>query len=128
MKYLSVAVVILLLSLSGCASHKQSAYRQQGGIIIDKKGVDMAQYHRDLDECRAYAEQVPVAERAATSAAGGAVVGGVLGAIVGDSDTAKRGAGVGAVGGAVSGASSGYHEKQLIVKRCISGRGYRVLN
>lgn len=120
--------VVLTLLISGCTSPKQSTYRQQGGIIIDTQGVDMYAYQHDLQACQSYADQVPVAERAATSAAGGAVVGGVLGAIVGNSDTVKKGAGVGAVGGALKGTASGYQERQLIVKRCLSGRGYRVLN
>lgn len=125
---LAVTIVVALTVLSGCASQRHSTYRQQGGIIIDTKGVDMAKYHQDLQECRGYAAEVPVAERAATSAAGGAAVGAVFGAIVGDSDTAKRGAGVGAVGGGLKGAASGYREREVVVKRCLSGRGYRVLN
>jgi len=88
----------------------------------------MQLYHQDLQECRGFATQVPVAGKATKTAVGGAVVGGVVGAIVGDSGTAKKGAGVGAVTGAVKGTSSGYRERRKVVKNCLRGRGYRVLN
>ena len=111
--------LILLLSImaAGCSSQRQSGYGATDGIIIDTQGVDMS-----------YSSEVPVAERTATSAAGGAVVGGVVGAIVGDSGTAKKGAGVGAVTGAIKGVSSGSAERKRVVKNCLRGRGYRVLN
>jgi hypothetical protein len=99
-----------------------------GQVIIDNKGVDMARYQQDLGECQNYAQQVSAGERAATTAAGGAVVGGILGAVVGDSTTAKKGVGVGAVTGGIRGASSASREKSQVVKNCLRGRGYRVLN
>ncbi len=117
-------VVIILglagiTALAGCSSNR---------IIIDKKGVSMAQYARDLEECRAYAEEVRVAEQAAEGAAVGGVVGGAIGAIFGDSSTAARGAGAGAVSGAASGTGRAVHEKDRVVKTCLRGRGYKVLN
>lgn len=121
-------MLVGLLVLGGCASPGSSSYAGSSGIIIDTKGVDMSGYHADLADCQSYASQVPVAQRTATSAAGGAVLGGVIGAVVGDSVTAKRGAGVGAVTGAVKGVSSGSREQQQVVRNCLRGRGYRVLN
>jgi outer membrane lipoprotein SlyB len=122
----NVLVVLLILLAVGCSS--QSGNVGSDGIIVDTKGVDMQQYYQDLQECRSYAAQVPVAEKTAKTAAGGAVIGGVVGAIVGDSSTAKKGAGVGAVTGAAKGAGSGYRERNRVVKNCLRGRGYRVLN
>ena len=117
-----------LFLLGGCSSPGGSSYGDSSGIIIDRQGVDMSRYYSDLSDCQRYAEEVPVAQRTATSTAGGAVVGGVIGAVVGDSDTAKRGAGVGVVTGAIRGVSSGTREKEQVVKNCLRGRGYRVLN
>ena len=97
-------------------------------IIIDTKGVDMQQYQVDRQDCEAYADQVNTGERTVKSTVGGAAVGGLLGAIVGNSDTAGRGAGVGAVTGAYKGVSSGHREKHQVVRNCLRGRGYRVLN
>lgn len=98
-------------------------------IIIDKKGVDLARYEADKAECEAYAADVRTGEKAARGAASGAVVGGAVGAIIGDSSSAAaRGAGVGAVTGGARGVAEGEREKVQVVKRCLRGRGYRVLN
>ena len=112
---------LLLASLcAGCTSTDE--------VIIDPKGVNMVQYERDLAECRSYASGVRTGEKAVRGAASGAVVGGLIGAAVGNSDDAKSGAGVGAVTGGAKGVSQGEREKVAVVKRCLSGRGYRVLN
>ena len=109
------------LMLAGCTTTKE--------IIIDEKGVDMAAYRQDLAECRVYAEQVRTGEKVAKGTASGAVIGGAIGAITGGSrDSAARGAGVGAVSGAAKGASRGEQEEVRVVKQCLRGRGYRVLN
>ncbi|MBV1931109.1 MAG: glycine zipper family protein [Porticoccaceae bacterium] len=114
-----------MLVLSACAHQGQ---RAGGDIIIDTKNIDMGAYYQDLHECRNYAAQVNVGQKVATKTITGAVVGGAIGAIVGDSGSAARAAGVGGVLGAVKGTGQGYHEKQRVVRNCLSGRGYRVLN
>jgi outer membrane lipoprotein SlyB len=105
------------LMLSGCAAHPDP--------IIDKKGIDEEVFAQDWSECEAYSEEVVIAEGVAKGAATGAVVGGVAGAIGGD---AGEGA---AYGGLYGGTRSGLdadREKQQVFKRCMRGRGYRVLN
>lgn len=97
-------------------------------IIIDRKGVDEAKYQADLAECQGYSTEVQTGQKAAKGAASGAVVGGLLGAAVGNSRDAQRGAGAGAVTGAAKGVSSGERDKVQVVKQCLRGRGYRVLN
>jgi hypothetical protein len=97
-------------------------------IIIDEKGVDMRLYRRDLEECRAYSSQVKTGEKTAKGAASGAVVGGLIGAVSGGSERIERGAGVGAVSGGARGASQGEQDEVRVVKNCLRGRGYRVLN
>jgi uncharacterized membrane protein len=94
-------------------------------IIIDTKGVDMARYEQDLAECRAYSSEVKTGQKVAKGAASGAVVGGLIGAITHDPGKA---AGVGAVGGGARGASEGTREEVQVVKNCLRGRGYRILN
>lgn len=117
--------IILLLSLVACQGGRRPG---ASGPIIDTQGVDMNRYAADLAACEAYADQVPVAERAAAGAAAGAVVTGAIGAVLGNSDTAARGAGAGAIGGAARGTASGLRERNLIIHNCLRGRGYRVLN
>ena len=97
-------------------------------VIVDTLGVDPYSYEVDLADCEAYAVQVSVGQRTAEGVLEGGVVGGVLGAVLGNSDSAKRGAGAGAVVGGVKGNKSARHEQDRIVKRCLKGRGYRVLN
>ena len=94
-------------------------------IIIDKQGVDMSRYDQDLAECRSYGTEVQTEKKVVKGAASGAVVGGLIGAITGD---AGKAAGVGAVGGGAKGASQGEREELQVVKRCLRGRGYNVLN
>lgn len=118
MKYALAATGLFLLA--ACTTTDE--------IIIDRKGVNMATYEQDLAECRVYADEVKTGEKAARGAASGAVVGGLIGAVTGGSSGAARGAGVGAVGGGAKGVSEGDRSEVQVVKRCLGGRGYRVLN
>lgn len=113
-----VFLAAVLVVLVGCG-------RRQG-VIVDTKGIDMHQYRQDLFECRQYAQQVQ--PKAVKGAVGGAVVGGAIGAVVGGDDSVKKGAGVGAITGLARGGAKTRHEKQAVVKNCLRGRGYNVLN
>lgn len=113
----AIALLAVLVLLAGCTTTDE--------IIIDKKGVDMARYDQDLAECRSYANEVQTGKKVATGAASGAAVGGLIGAITGN---AGKAAGVGAVGGGARGASEGSRSEVQVVKNCLRGRGYRILN
>ena len=112
----------------GCAQQSQQKRAPLGGPIVDMKGVSVAAYEDDLSECRVYADEVQTGKRAVAGAAAGAVVGGLIGAAVGNSDTAQRSAGAGAVVGGAKGTGRGLRERSRVVKNCLRGRGYRVLN
>jgi hypothetical protein len=121
--------MLRMLSLLAVVVTVTTACTTTREIIIDRKGVDMARYAVDKAECEAYADEVRAGEKVVRGAASGAVVGGAVGVIVGDSsEAAARGAGVGAVTGGARGAAQGEREKVQVVKRCLRGRGYRVLN
>ena len=126
MNALPFYAIAMALLICGC-SHPQHR-GNHSGIIIDPKGVNMRAYHRDLHDCQQLADQVATGRKVATKAAGGAVVGGAIGAVVGDSDRAAKGAGVGAILGATKGLGQSQREKRRVVKQCLRGRGYRVLN
>jgi outer membrane lipoprotein SlyB len=113
-------LILLTVGLTGCAFNRLP--------IVDMAGVDAAAYQGDLQECAAYADQVQVAAQAGSGAAAGAVVGAAVGAVIGNSSTAARGAGVGAVSGATSGSGRALAERRQVVRNCLLGRGYRVLN
>lgn len=119
--------LLIMFSLVACASGRRTTLGPYE-LVVDMKGVNASAYALDLAECQDYVEQVSVAENAAIGAAGGAVVGGVLGAVLGDSDLAKRTAGAGAVTGAVQGGGSANAERRKILRNCLIGRGYKVLN
>jgi len=95
--------------------------------IVDKKGIDIAVYEKDLSECQNYANQVNTGESAAKHGAVGAVTGAVIGAIIGNSTTVGQGAGVGAVTGSLKGGQKAEHKKERVIRNCLRGRGYRVL-
>lgn len=111
------------LLLQGCAG------KPADRVIVDTWGVDPERYERDLAECEAHAYRVNTAGRAGGEAARGAVVGGAIGAILGSSrSAAARGAGTGGVLGGARGARAAEQEQLRVVKNCMRGRGYRVLN
>ena len=114
---ITITTLLALLAVSACSSHPDP--------IIDMQGVDPVLMQADWDECEAYTEEVIVAQGVAKGAAGGAAVGGVAGAISGD---AGEGAGYGAIWGATRSGVDGAREKEMVFKRCMRGRGYRVLN
>jgi outer membrane lipoprotein SlyB len=119
MKHVTMTMGSLLaaLVLGACASHPDP--------IIDMKGVDPVRMQADRDECEAYSAEVIVSKGMAKGATGGAVVGAAAGAISGDADS---GAGYGAIWGATRSGLDGAREKEMVFKRCMRGRGYRVLN
>lgn len=113
----TITALLAAASLAACASHPDP--------IIDMKGVDPVAMQADWDDCEAYSEDVNIANGTARGAGGGAVVGAATGAISGNGD---RGAGYGAIWGATRSGLRGAREKEGVFKRCMRGRGYRVLN
>jgi len=114
---ISIGLLAMLALLAACSSHPEP--------IIDTQGVDPVAMQVDWDECESYTEEVVVAKGMARGAAGGAVAGAATGAISGDADA---GAGYGAIWGATRSGIDGSREKEQVFKRCMRGRGYRVLN
>ncbi|MFT6556083.1 glycine zipper family protein [Alloalcanivorax venustensis] len=105
-------ITLAALLTTACASSKR--------VVVEKQGIDEAQYQQDLSDYRAVADEV-------STGRGGAVIGGILGAIFGNSGTAGRMAGGGVIGAAGK-AGDAEQEKSQVVKNCMRGRGYRVLN
>lgn len=116
---LLMTMLAAALLLGGCASQR---------VIVDTQGVDMTRYNQDYAQCETYAAQVNTGGQVARSAGFGAAVGAALGAIFGNSrDVGRAAAGGGVVGGA-KGAVRGDNEKTQVLRNCLRGRGYRVLN
>jgi outer membrane lipoprotein SlyB len=120
MRMLKLIPIVVLIVAAGCASRPKP--------IVDMKGVDPAKYEADLADCQKYADQgVGAGGGAVAGAAIGAGVGYVAGRAVGARDPSAIGRGGAVVGGA-KGAAGGAHNRHSIVSKCMSGRGYRVLN
>ena len=112
-------LILLVISIvvAGCAAHPDP--------ILDMKGVDPEALAVDWDECEAYTEEIFIAKGVAKGSATGAAVGAIAGAINGDvGESAATGA---LYGGTKSGLDAD-RDKQRVFKRCLAGRGYRVLN
>ena len=88
----------------------------------------MAQYELDLKECSTFAEDISTGK----SIAKGAVTGGALGAVIEAITDDERSWGdtfeVGAVSGGTKSGIRAVREKEQLVRRCLRGRGYKVLN
>jgi outer membrane lipoprotein SlyB len=114
-----LTLTVLSVFLFACSSQR---------MIVDTQGVDMSRYNEDLRDCQGYAEQVPVGEEVAKGAARGGIIWGAIGAIFGNSKSAARSAGAGAVTGGAAGGAKAEREQDQVVKNCMRGRGYKVLN
>ena len=112
-----LAILLAVCTIAACAAHPDP--------IVDMKGVDPERLAVDWAECEAYTEQIIVGEGVAKGSALGGVVGAATGAIHGD---AGGGAATGAIYGGTRSGLDADREKQKVFKRCLRGRGYRVLN
>jgi len=117
--FMILAGIALGLQIAGCAAHPDP--------IIDTKGVDPDAMAQDWTECEAYTEEISIAKGAAKGAGLGAAVGAVVGSIGGHGDAGESAA-YGAVYGGTESGLDADRDRQEVFKRCMRGRGYRVLN
>jgi outer membrane lipoprotein SlyB len=135
-RWLSVKRIVTALTtasvLAGCAV---APVAREDYSLIDPRGVDMGRYQQDYADCAGLANQTRPEDRAAAGAVGGAALGAAFGALLGavicGRDCAGYGAGMGAASGlahgVVGGAASGVDEQQMVLRRCLAGRGYNVI-
>jgi uncharacterized protein YcfJ len=120
---ITTTLLCATLVLGGCAN-SGAGYRP----VVDIKGVDLNRYQSDLAECQQYAHQTAGAgESAAAGAAAGAVFGALLAAAAGGGTSRKSSAGIGAISGAAGAGAQGEMNQRDVIRRCLSGRGYKVL-
>ena len=113
----TLLILGLASALGACAAHPDP--------IIDMQGVDEKALALDWEDCEGYSEEIVIAKGVAKGAGVGGGVGAVGGAIDGD---VGRGAATGALIGATRSGLDADKDKQRVFKRCMRGRGYRVLN
>jgi outer membrane lipoprotein SlyB len=113
----SLSCVLAVAMLAGCATSGANYVP-----VVDTGGVDLNRYSADLGQCQQFALQ---RANAAQGAMAGAIAGALLmGALGGHS----RGIQQGAIIGGVSAGAGANETQEVIIKRCLAGRGYNVLN
>lgn len=116
-------LVAMACLATGCAIAPRGA--NWTPLVDLKEGQYNSDYWRDLVECREYARRLP-------SGTDGAVAAGVAGALIGAAISPhgmrREGAGWGALFGAPAGAETAARSQEGVVRNCLIGRGYRVLN
>lgn len=110
-------LLLVLMAVAACAAHPDP--------IVDMKGVDPGALADDWRECEAYSKEVVITQGVAKGSATGAAVGAIAGAITGDAGEA---AATGALYGGTRSGLDADRDQQMVFKRCLRGRGYRVLN
>lgn len=116
-----IPALIGVTALAGCASSGANA-----PVIVD--GPQDAAFQADLAECQALARQNPVIDgNQGTDAAVLAGIGAIIGSLDGGPRGAATGAAIGGGIGAGGAALDSQKERTAIVRRCLSGRGHRVI-
>jgi hypothetical protein len=128
MKHLPYLLYFCLVS--GCISTQSDSIFDLGSgkPIVDTKGVNMAQYESDLEECSTFSEDISTGKSIAKGAVTGGAVGAVIEAITDNARSRRNSIEVGAVTGGTKSGIRAVQEKEQIVRRCLRGRGYKVLN
>lgn len=96
--------------------------------IIDTRGVDESVFKKDYSECSDFAKDIDLTERTLKQGAVAGATGAAVGAIIGGEEAAKKIGGSAAVLNAVEANLDGRNEQAKIIKNCLRGRGYKVLN
>lgn len=122
MRFLSIAPAIAMITaLTGCANSGASYVP-----VID--GPKNQAYANDLSACQSLAASSDSSGRIAGTAATGGAVAGASSVIWNDnSDDLAESVGVGILAGLTAGAIQENARREDIVKRCMAGRGYKVI-
>jgi outer membrane lipoprotein SlyB len=115
-----VTLTIAAVLLTGCATRGAGF-----SPIVDSKYKDLNILERDVGECQDFAKKQM---GAGGGAAFGAIAGALLGAALAPRGYRNNVAAYGAVTGGLAGGASANQSQEMIIKRCLSGRGYNVLN
>ena len=115
-----------LFFVVGCA---QTDLSDRNDIaIIDTRGVDESVFKKDYSECSDFAKNIDLTERTLKQGAVAGATGAAVGVIIGGEEAAKKIGGSAAVLNAVEANLDGRNEQAKIIKNCLRGRGYKVLN
>ena len=126
---MSLNKIILFLSMCLLASCVSNDVSEKNDVaIIDTRGVDMDVYRNDLLDCSSFSKNIDATQRTIEEGARSGVTGAAVGAILGGKEGAKKIGGSAGILGAVEGHIEARYEQSKIIKNCLRGRGYKVLN
>ena len=125
-----IAGIVALSLLGGCAGMNMGA---DWNPIVDPQSMgarSMENASKDLADCRAYARQVDVSGQAMTGLFLGILGGAAMGAAIGRGRPSMMIAGAqgGGTGGVMGATANGLNTQVKVVRNCMMGRGYSVLN
>jgi hypothetical protein len=118
-----IAIAISIVFLSGCATKP---------LVDPKSSKNPANYYLDEMECNRIADEISMS----TEVAKGATIQGVLSALLGaalakGNISAGTGSGIGLATGVLMGGGSAavrtHERKQKVLRTCLAGRGYSIL-
>jgi uncharacterized protein YcfJ len=119
---LLLSVVCVSLTLQGCAiAPRGAAYVP----MVDMQGHTDESFRSDLYECQTYANKKASAGQAAIA---GAIFGALLGAALGARGYRNETAAYGAAAGGGAMAERANETQEMVIKRCLAGRGYNILD
>ena len=126
----SVLVAVFLVPAMAIGQGKIIQYNKDP--VVDVPKGEEARYQQDLQDCRDLAGQAEGNKKSGvkTGRRLGAIAGAAGGALTGEG--AVKGAAVGGAAGGISGRTAGAmqdsNDAGFVVRRCLSGRGWTVLD
>jgi outer membrane lipoprotein SlyB len=116
-----IASALIVTLFAGCATYRP---------IVDTRSVNNPQqYENDLRDCQGFAAQRNPGESAVMGAGAGALFGALVSGLLGGNRHQRNDASMAMAISGGTGAAAASAESQInIVRRCMSGRGYQVLD
>lgn len=118
------------IAILGLCLVAQSAVAIDYRPLVDEEAIaDRGRYEQDLIACRGYANRLSPGQNAVSGAIAGALLGAAIGAALGDRGSIARStAGYGAISGATAAAGGTYNTQINVIRNCMMGRGYMILD
>jgi hypothetical protein len=118
-----LTIILACAVLSGCATKP---------LIDPKASSTPANFHLDEMECERIAENISYPAEMAKKAAIQGIISAIMGAALAKGNvTPETGAAAGLITGTTVGAGTGayntYERRKQVIRRCLEGRGYKVL-
>jgi hypothetical protein len=132
-KMKKILICVLAASISGCAATGSTTRTMIYPVIDTAMSPKDRNYYQDINDCNQYVQGISTAGSGATSALAGGAFGAALGAVIGaalgvnPATTAAIGAGSAGISAGAQGTVSAVNNKHAIVAKCMTGRGYNVL-